>query len=72
MDAEFQKTTNKQTLNSNPELVEELQLVEELEALQLQGKDKFTPEYMELAERINKFLRKQGTHQSQTNKYFGE
>ena len=72
MDAEFQKTTNKQTLNSNPELVEELQLVEELEALQLKGKDKFTPEYMELAERINKFLRKQGTHPTQTNKYFGE
>ena len=72
MDAEFQKTTNKQTLNSNPELVQELQLVEELEALQLQGKDKFTPEYMELAERINKFLRKQGTHPTQTNKYFGE
>ena len=72
MDAEFQKTTNKQTLNSNPELVEELQLVEELEALQLQGKDKFTPEYIELSERINKFLRKQGTHPTQTNKYFGE
>ena len=72
MDADFQKATNKQTLNSNPNLVEELQLVEELEALQLQGKDKFTPEYMELAERINKFLRKQGTHPTQTNKYFGE
>ena len=72
MDADFQKARNKQTLNSNPELVEELQLVEELEALQLKGKDKFTPEYMELAERINKFLRKQGTHPTQTNKYFGE
>jgi len=72
MDAEFQKATNKNTLNSNPNLVEELQLVEELEALQLQGKDKFTPEYMELAERINKFLRKQGIHPTQTNKYFGE
>ena len=72
MDAEFQKATNKGTLNSNPDLIEELQLVEELEALQLKGKDKFTPEYMELAERINKFLRKQGTHPTQTNKYFGE
>ena len=72
MDADFQKATNKQTLNSNPQLLEELQLVEELEALQLQGKDKFTPEYIELSERINKFLRKQGTHPTQTNKYFGE
>lgn len=72
MDADFQRATNKQTLNSNPLLVEELQLVEELEALQLQGKGKFTPEYMELAERINEFLRKQGVHPTQTNKYFGE
>jgi len=72
MDIDFQKARNQQTLLNNPDLVEELKLIEELEALQLQGKGKFTPEYMELAERINKFLRKQGTHPTQINKYFGE
>ena len=67
IDAQFQKTTNQQTLARNADSVEELQLLEELEALQLQGVDKFSPEYMELSERINKFLRKQGTHPTQTN-----